>query len=55
MCANAVGSDRDPWSASVNGGVLFLLGVLAAVVGTLVFALWRRARAARRSESAWRT
>jgi hypothetical protein len=44
MCASAVGSDRDPWSASVNGGVLFLLVVLVAVVGTILFALWRRSR-----------
>jgi hypothetical protein len=44
MCASAVGSDRDPWSASVNGGVLFLLGVLVAVVGTILFALWRSSR-----------
>jgi hypothetical protein len=48
MCASAVGSDRDPWSASVNGGVLFLLGVLAAVVSTILYALWRRARLAPR-------
>ena len=47
MCASAVGSDRDPWSASVNGGVLFLLGVLAAVVGTILLGLWRRTRLAR--------
>jgi hypothetical protein len=45
MCASAVGSDRDPWSASVNQGVLFLLAVLLGVVGTIVFALWRRSRA----------
>lgn len=45
MCASAVGSDRDPWSRSVNDGVLFLLGVLAAVVGAILFALWRRSRA----------
>lgn len=44
MCASAVGSDRDPWSSSVNGGVLFLLGVLVAVAGTIGFALWRRSR-----------
>jgi len=47
MCASAVGSDRDPWSASVNGGVLFLLAVLVAVVGTILFALWRSSRARR--------
>jgi len=47
MCASAVGSDRDPWSASVNGGVLFLLGVLVAVVGTIFFGLWRRSRSGR--------
>jgi len=47
MCASAVGSDRDPWSASVNQGVLFLLGVLLAVVGTILFGLWRRARPGR--------
>jgi hypothetical protein len=47
MCASAVGSDRDPWSTSVNQGVLFLLGVLVAVVGTIFFALWRRSRAGR--------
>jgi len=47
MCASAVGSDRDPWSASVNGGVLFLLAVLAAVVGTILFGLWRSSRAGR--------
>jgi hypothetical protein len=44
MCASAVGSDRDPWSASVNQGVLFLLAVLLGVVGTIAFALWRRSR-----------
>ncbi len=49
MCASAVGSDRDPWSASVNGGVFFLLGALVLVVGTLVIALWRRTRAAERT------
>jgi len=47
MCASAVGSDGDPWSRSVNGGVLFLLGVLVAVVGTILFALWRRSRPGR--------
>ena len=47
MCASAVGSDRDPWSASVNGGVLFLLAVLVLVVGTILFGLWRYARAGR--------
>jgi hypothetical protein len=47
MCASAVGSDRDPWSASVNGGVLFLLSVLVVVVGTILFALWRSSRAGR--------
>ena len=47
MCAGAVGSDRDPWSASVNGGVLFLLAVLVVVVGTIFFGLWRRARLGR--------
>lgn len=47
MCASAVGSDRDPWSASVNGGVLFLLGVLVLVVGTILFGLWRSTRTGR--------
>ena len=47
MCSSAVGSDRDPWSASVNGGVLFLLAVLATVVGAILFGLWRSSRAGR--------
>ena len=47
MCASAVGSDRDPWSTSVNQGVLFLLAVLAAVVGAILFGLWRHSRSGR--------
>jgi len=46
MCASAVGSDRDPWSTSINSGVLFLLGALFVVVASISFALWRRMRLA---------
>ena len=46
MCASAVGSDRDPWSASINLGVCFLLGVLLLVFASFGVALWRHSRRA---------
>ena len=50
MCKNAIGSDRNHFGEAINTSVLFMIGMVFAVLFTFLGIVWWSYRSARRRE-----